>query len=339
VTRAIVLALVLLASLTAARADGNAADEAKARFERGQKAYNLGKFRDAIADFEAAYQLDPDPDTTATKAYLFNLAQAYRLDVPKELDGRLANIERALFFYHRFLELGDDSHRADVEARIKQLDDERTQAVAAKAAADKAAADKAAADKLAAQAAAPPKPKHVRIAVDVGTSILFLVGDNDARQSPQLSGRILVAYLRQVGAYTIDLGGSWQLTTLPYRTMLADNTFEAVSANYSQLHGIAAVTRTIVGPVWARAGIGLGIAAFGNLKRDNPIAANGDPSSDIRLLCARIDTVAGYHYNQTIDFVLGLGSASITNKGKELDPRLKRVTTIEGFYLGIYLRL
>ena len=53
----------------------------------------------------------------------------------------------------------------------------------------------------------------------------------------------------------------------------------------------------------------------------------------------RIDTVVGYHYNQTIDFVLGLGSASITNKGKELDPRLERVTTVEGFYLGIYLRL
>ena len=46
---------------------------AKEHYKRGTSFYDLGKYDDAIKEFEAAYQLKNDP------AFLFNLAQSYRL--------------------------------------------------------------------------------------------------------------------------------------------------------------------------------------------------------------------------------------------------------------------
>ena len=47
-------------------------DEAKLAFGRGNAAYNLGKYADAIAEFERAYALSRVPEI------LFNLGQCYR---------------------------------------------------------------------------------------------------------------------------------------------------------------------------------------------------------------------------------------------------------------------
>jgi hypothetical protein len=320
------LALALLIALAAsAYADPTAA---RTRHEQGQKLYNLGKFAEAIVEFEAAYQADPDP------VYLFNIAQAYRLDAGKDLDVRLAHIERATFFYRRYLDLAKDApNRAEVEGRLAALSEERVTTVAAKQAlADKLAAERAAAVKVVEPPPPPARPKRVRIAVDVGSSIVFLDGD---RQSPQLSGRLLVAYMKHAGDFTFDVGGSWQLTTLPYRDTSGDN----VSAGISQLNTIVAATRTIGGPIWGRIGIGVGILAFGNLRGGNPISQDMMPSTDIRVFCARVDSVIGYRYNPTIDFVLGLGSASYARRNKNVDQRLDKFTTVEGLYLGVYIKL
>ncbi len=72
----------------AASAPRTAAAQARASFYRGQKAYNLGRFADALEAYTEAYRLDPRP------AMLFNLGQCHRL---------LGNSERALFFYNRYL--------------------------------------------------------------------------------------------------------------------------------------------------------------------------------------------------------------------------------------------
>ena len=59
----------------------------RAFFERGEANFNRGKFDEARADYQAAYEAEPLP------AFLFNIAQCYR---------NLGDFERAQFFYQRY---------------------------------------------------------------------------------------------------------------------------------------------------------------------------------------------------------------------------------------------
>jgi tetratricopeptide (TPR) repeat protein len=75
---------------------------------KGTRAYNLGHYRDAVAEFEAAYQLKDDP------AILFNIGQAYRAA------GDYASAVTAYKSYVRNLPKGE-RHR-DITARIQELE-------------------------------------------------------------------------------------------------------------------------------------------------------------------------------------------------------------------------
>ena len=98
---AVVLTLAAPLAVTPALRAETAAEAGKAHFERGVKQYNLGRFPEAIAEFEHAYDKDPAP------ILLFNIAQSHRQN---------GNKERALFFYRRYLEQAPDApNRADVE--------------------------------------------------------------------------------------------------------------------------------------------------------------------------------------------------------------------------------
>jgi hypothetical protein len=100
-------ALFGFATLAFGQADSKKA--ARPYYEKGATEYNLGHFGDAIAQFEKAYELDPAP------ILLFNIAQAHRQN---------GNNERAAFFYRRYLEQEPNAaNRADVEKRIKDLED------------------------------------------------------------------------------------------------------------------------------------------------------------------------------------------------------------------------
>jgi len=84
-------------------ADNKAA--AKEHYTRGTSFYDLGRYDDAIKEFEAAYQLKNDP------AFLYNLAQSYR---------QAGNHERALHFYKTYLRYVPKApNRADIEEKIK----------------------------------------------------------------------------------------------------------------------------------------------------------------------------------------------------------------------------
>lgn len=74
-------------------------------YEAAVKAYNLGRFEQAIALFSDAYERDPAP------VLLFNIAQAHK---------KLGHHERAIFFYRRYIESETKPFdRADVQGRIK----------------------------------------------------------------------------------------------------------------------------------------------------------------------------------------------------------------------------
>lgn len=99
--RPILVGIWLLALLSGsiAAAAGKESPEVQAReqFRLGQKAYDEGKFDDALKAFSEAYGLQPTP------AFLFNIAQCHR---------NLGNYERAGVFYQQYLELSRSSENA-----------------------------------------------------------------------------------------------------------------------------------------------------------------------------------------------------------------------------------
>lgn len=89
-----------------ARAEDKAA--AKDHWEKGTKFYDLGKYDDAIREFEAAYEAKSDP------AFLYNLAQSHRL---------AGHNTEALRLYRNYLRYAPKApNRADIEDRIKELE-------------------------------------------------------------------------------------------------------------------------------------------------------------------------------------------------------------------------
>jgi tetratricopeptide (TPR) repeat protein len=89
-------------------------DEAKAAFGRGNTAYNLGKYPDAIAEFERAYALSKLPEI------LFNLGQCYRKQWEAEPRSELGR--RALHYYEAVVrEAPTAKVRPDAEQFITEL--------------------------------------------------------------------------------------------------------------------------------------------------------------------------------------------------------------------------
>ena len=94
--------------------------EMKQLYERATRAYDVGKYNEAIEEYQKAYEIGGDPPM------LYNIAQAYRLnDQPTE----------ALRFYRRYLQRAPNArNREDVERKIAELEksvEDRRKAAAA----------------------------------------------------------------------------------------------------------------------------------------------------------------------------------------------------------------
>jgi tetratricopeptide (TPR) repeat protein len=122
VRRGILALVALLGCLGAsgaarAQSDSEKRQQAKEHYEMANRFYDVGKYGDAINEYEQAYLLVEDP------ALLFNIGQAYRLwDHPED----------AIRSYKNYLRRRPDaSNRADVERKIADLErtvDERRRA-------------------------------------------------------------------------------------------------------------------------------------------------------------------------------------------------------------------
>jgi len=119
----------LLLGLVAALASGRSAyaqltpqqkQEIHQHYDRATRAYDLGKYPEAVDEYQKVYEIDGDP------VMLYNIAQAYRLnDQPQE----------AIHFYRRYLQRAPEArNREDVERKIaaqeKLIDDKRKAAAA-----------------------------------------------------------------------------------------------------------------------------------------------------------------------------------------------------------------
>jgi hypothetical protein len=89
-------------------------------YQQATRAYDLGKYQEAIDEYQKVYEIDGDP------VMLYNIAQAYRLnDQPQD----------AIHFYRRYLQRSPDArNKDDVERKIvaqEKLIDDRRKAAAA----------------------------------------------------------------------------------------------------------------------------------------------------------------------------------------------------------------
>jgi tetratricopeptide (TPR) repeat protein len=105
----LLLALLVLPSLSQAAPSAADRDKAKALFESGTTHYNLSEYADALKDFKETYRLVNDP------ALLYNIAQCQR-----QL-GAFEDAARAYRSYRR--EYPDAPNRAEVDRLIAQMDD------------------------------------------------------------------------------------------------------------------------------------------------------------------------------------------------------------------------
>jgi hypothetical protein len=102
----VVVCLLGTALASPARADDAAS--AREHYERGTKYYDIGKYDDAIREFEAAYEAKSDP------AIIYNLAQAHRL---------AGHNQEALQLYRNYLRyVPHPPNRADIDERIRALE-------------------------------------------------------------------------------------------------------------------------------------------------------------------------------------------------------------------------
>ena len=89
-------------------------------YDRATRAYDLGKYPEAVDEYQKVYEIDGDP------VMLYNIAQAYRLnDQPQD----------AIHFYRRYLQRSPDArNREDVERKIasqEKVIEEKRKAAAA----------------------------------------------------------------------------------------------------------------------------------------------------------------------------------------------------------------
>lgn len=112
----VVTALALIGGPRLAFAEDAATRSAKRHYVKGDKLFNLGKFEQALAEFEAAYEAKPIPKL------LFNIGQAHR---------NLDHYEQAIFAYRKYLSLVPDADNREAvlvlidELEEKQVDAER----------------------------------------------------------------------------------------------------------------------------------------------------------------------------------------------------------------------
>jgi hypothetical protein len=93
--------------------------EIHVHYQQATRAYDLGKYQEAVEEYQKVYEIDGDP------VMLYNIAQAYRLnDQPQE----------SIHFYRRYLQRSPEArNKEDVERKItamEKLIDERRKAAA-----------------------------------------------------------------------------------------------------------------------------------------------------------------------------------------------------------------
>lgn len=120
IPRLFLLVLVCLAVIApaVARADDPATRAARRHYERGEKLFALGKFDEALDEYQEAFDAKPLP------GFLYNIGQCYR---------NLGDYDQAIFSFNKYLKLQPDADNKDaVQQLITELEDKKARGDGAK---------------------------------------------------------------------------------------------------------------------------------------------------------------------------------------------------------------
>jgi tetratricopeptide (TPR) repeat protein len=105
------LGLFVATGTGVASAEDAATRTAKRHFAKGEKLFALGRFDEALAQYEQAFEAKPLP------GFLFNIAQCHR---------NMGDVDQAIFSYRKYLRLQPDAdNREAVERLIEELEEEK----------------------------------------------------------------------------------------------------------------------------------------------------------------------------------------------------------------------
>jgi tetratricopeptide (TPR) repeat protein len=114
ITRLFLLLMVCLAIAVPARtasADDPATRSARRHFERGEKLFALGKFDDALVEYQTAFDAKPLP------GFLYNIGQCFR---------NLGDLDQAIFSFKKYLRLEPEAENKEaVERLISDLEEQK----------------------------------------------------------------------------------------------------------------------------------------------------------------------------------------------------------------------
>jgi tetratricopeptide (TPR) repeat protein len=107
----LVACFVAVAAPRAARADDPAQRAAKRHYDRGEKLFALGKFDEALDEYQKAFDAKPLP------GFLFNIGQCYR---------NLDDYDQAIFSFKKYLKLDPETpKRPAVEKLLEELEEKK----------------------------------------------------------------------------------------------------------------------------------------------------------------------------------------------------------------------
>ncbi|HEX5060283.1 MAG TPA: tetratricopeptide repeat protein, partial [Kofleriaceae bacterium] len=96
-----------------ANADDPATRAARRHYERGEKLFALGKFDDALEEYQTAFDAKPLP------GFLYNIGQCYR---------NLGDYDQAIFSFKKYLKLEPEaSNKEAVERLVEELEEKKAQ--------------------------------------------------------------------------------------------------------------------------------------------------------------------------------------------------------------------
>jgi tetratricopeptide (TPR) repeat protein len=231
------------------------------------KYYNMGRFDQAIAEYEKAYDIDPDP------LLLYNLGQAHR----RKGDG-----ERAIFFYRRYLQMAPDAtDREAVQKKIAELERERQ--TAAPRLPPPSPPLPSSAPLIIPSLATPTLPDPAPVtaeASDIDDSLGLRVSLSAGPAWPRFSGRSLsvpvlgsvraaVVAALPAGGGALDLGGSIAFIPVPYQPVERAGAPESRSFLFG-LFAVAGYRRPLGSGFWAGGQADLGVALWSGLDEGNP---------------------------------------------------------------------
>lgn len=355
----LVFGALLVPALALAQPAAKSADD---YYKEGETQYNLGNFDKAVDAFKQGFAVEPSDSKKS--AYLYNIAQSYRM---------AKDCSNAQFFYKRYLALKDNDtkkplkpeKRQEIEDRIKELDDciKQQEAIRAKPPDTNLRPDDGGTDKPADHVEAPPTGgKDPRVAVkpdgddgdgDDGGGVvaattttqpkvvsLRLVGGGaklstgDQKVPVQATVQLFGGYPLAINPKTtLELGAGFTFTPVPFDKMDG-------SSGSAKLIGLMAnvgATYEVIPKLGVRGDLGIGALMFSGAS-ESPFTDFQPTTGALTMFHVRAGVSADYAFTPNVVATVVPFAFSYSPAKTGLRDDIKSITAID-FMLGVGYRM